>query len=114
MKKLMIALACVFAACSMSQLSAKEVIEKVYYGERANNSIKNPCSGTLVRICYKETTTIDDGSNGSNSVVTIVGTNAEGVEVYSNSYVTSETTESIVKKIVNEVPSNAEVTVTTH
>lgn len=114
MKKLMIALACVFAACSMSQLSAKEVIEKVFYGEKANNSIKNPCRGALVKVCYKETTTIDDGSNGSNSIITIVGTNAEGVVVYSNSYVTSGTAESIVDKMINEAPLNAEVTVTTH
>lgn len=49
MKKIIIILACIFAANCMFQLSAKKISEKVYYGTKATNDPNNPCSGATTR-----------------------------------------------------------------
>ena len=115
MKRIFIILACIFAANCVFQVSAKEITEKVYYGEKANDSPINPCKGKLIKECYREKTIIDDldDSVGANSVVTVIGTNADNVIVYKHTYTVPEPAESIIQKILIDVPANAEVTVTT-
>lgn len=117
MKRIVIILACIFAANCMFQVSAKKVIEKIYYGTKATNDPNNPCSGATTRECYREKTIIDDqdDSVGANSVVTIIGTNADNVIVYKYKYTFTvpEPAESVIQKILIDVPANAEVTVTT-
>lgn len=115
MKRIFIILACIFAANCMFQVSAKTISEKVYYGTEATNNPNNPCRGATTRVCYREKTIIDDqdDSVGANSVVTVIGTNADNVIVYKHTYTVPEPAESVIQKILIDVPANAEVTVTT-
>ena len=117
MKRIFIILACIFAANCMFQVSAKRVTEKTYYGTKATNNPNNPCRGETIKICYKEKTIIDDqdDSVGANSVVTVIGTNADNVIVYKYKYTFTvpEPAESVIQKILIDVPANVEVTVTT-
>lgn len=115
MKRIVIILACIFAANCMFQVSAKKVIEKIYYGTKATNDPNNPCSGATTRECYREKVIIDDEDDSiiANSIVTVIGTNADNVIVYKHTYTVPEPAESIIQKILIDVPANAEVTVTT-
>lgn len=99
----------------MFQVSAKKIIEKVYYGTKATNDPNNPCSGATTRECYREKIIIDDEDDSiiANSIVTVIGTNANGVVIRKEKYMVSESAESITQKILIETSSNAEVTVVT-
>lgn len=115
MKRIVIILACIFAANCMFQVSAKKVIEKIYYGTKATNDPNNPCSGATTRECYREKVIIDDEDDSiiANSIVTVIGTNADNVIVYKHTYTIPKPAESVIQKILIDVPANAEVTVTT-
>ena len=51
---------CIFGALSVSaQATGGSTVTEKYYGEKANDSRKNPCKGETMSVCYEKTTTLN-------------------------------------------------------
>lgn len=86
-----------------------ETILKRYYGEKANNSYKNPCKGETVRICAEVVEKVTAVNGGYMVAITTYDGNGN-VTNKSVSY-TSATIDEIIADAVSDIPDNAEVTV---
>lgn len=102
----------------MSMVSAKTVTS-TYYGEKANDSIKNPCKGDLVRVCATIQTEIEEPApaptvpgivtTGTKIVTTIF--DADGNFVSSTAETSLKTASEIIDEYLNKIPENASIAI---
>lgn len=97
-----------FAMC-MGISATAETIVTIYYGEKANNSYKNPCKGETVRVCGKIVREINPGDEFP--IVTETVMDGEGVVLSRSSYQAMEPSATVVGKILTTVPGNAATTI---
>lgn len=105
---------------AMSMASAK-TITTTYYGEKANDSIKNPCKGDLVRACAVIQTEIVDvdpiipgdpppvpGNGGTNITTTVFDADGNIISSYTESSL--KNSEEVVSEYMVNIPENATMT----
>lgn len=67
MKKFLVcALLC--AMFGVSTVSAQKIVKETYYGEKANDSMKNPCKGECVTVCAVKEQVVSDLTPGGNGI----------------------------------------------
>lgn len=91
----------------MVDVSAQVLTKNTYYGEKANDSYKNPCKGECVRVCAETESSIV-GGGGIDDRPGELGLFSAGEEAVTVKTVLRDAEGNVIRESVNVYPGDVE------